>query len=209
MFNLFLIFQRIISPIGEAKHLNFYTADNFTQYLRETEYCIVFFGSAFTNYDFANFAISQYKHKISFARASLDIGKKYGCQNSRCILPFKNQKLLKSEYPPFNPIGFSKWVNEIASLPIIHIGDPGTLEKLFETPGSHVFGIEFPTRPNWLDEGRPFYNVNLEVIRYFNLNLNSGLYIYRSADRQIIPASNNYKSYLRSPLVDYRIDAWN
>ena len=206
MFNLFLIIERIISPIGEANHLNFYTADNFSQYLSQTDRCVVFFGSPGTHFDFANFAIYQFKNTISFIRAASELGKRYGCKNSKCILPFKKGKLIKTEDPPNKPIGFSKWVAGLALPPIVEIRTPEALIKLFETPGSHIFGIEFPSRPDWLDDGKVFYNVNLAVIQYLELNLNPGLYIYRAADRQIIPASKNYKNYLKSPLVDFRVE---
>lgn len=200
----FILSERVIAPIGEANHLEYLTPANFTQYLKKTDKCVIFFGSRITQFDFANFAISKFHKKVSFARAEKNLGIKYGCKTEKCILPFQNAQLLKANVAPKNPIDFANWIVDLISPPIITVDQPETIRKMFETPGSHVFGVKQLSRPEWLDKGKPFYNVDNQILQYLNLNLSSGIYVYRSADRQIVPVTQKYQNYIHSPLVDFR-----
>jgi hypothetical protein len=90
---------------------------------------------------------------------------------------------------------------------IVRITHSDHLALLLNSPGSFIFGVDLPHRPANLNRTSPFYSVSAMLFSSLGLAVTSGLYVYRSADRQLVPADpSEVGRLLRSPLSDLSLD---
>jgi hypothetical protein len=79
---------------------------------------------------------------------------------------------------------------------------PDELREIFDTPGVYFIGVNVYDRPADIPSEYPFYSVPIGFFSYFDLKVVPGVYVYRSADRNLIKASRKPAIYLRSAIVD-------
>lgn len=206
IFIVFLLFERIKKPIGEANYLPRLTGINLTQLISKNSICVVIYTNHFyTRFDFINFAVTKFSSHIKFAIASLNesIAPKISIHNY-VIVPYRNGQKLETVSAPKTAIAFANWCEKITRPLIFRINHIDQLRRVLAEPGTVFFGVDMISRPNYIkDNNIPFYSINQTYFKYLGISVNAGLYVYRSSDRQLIKTGENYKKFLKSPLVDF------
>lgn len=209
---LFLLFERIKKPIGEANYLPRISGINLTQLISKNSFCIIIYTSNLNaRFDFINFAIAKYGSHIKFAIASMNesIAPKLllnGEKTSFAIVPYKNGQKIETIAAPKTAIAFANWCEKITRPSNLRINHIDQLRRIFLEPGVALFGVNMISRPDYVkDNNIPFYLINQTYFKYLGISISSGLYIYRSSDRQLIKTGDNYKKFTKSPLFDFSL----
>ena len=200
---LFFLQERIRSPIGESTHIPFVTSSNITGFLNRYPLSVIFFHDLNVRFDFANFGIYKFSQKIAFARASNNetIG---NCKEQLCVVPFRGTRRIKLQNPPEIAIEFAKWCKRVSKMnEVVVVKTPEDLKEAFQQDGNCLFGVNMKAKPEFIkNNDLQFYLVQDTMFDYFNIKVDSGLYLYRYVDRQLIKTDKNYLKYLKSPLTD-------
>lgn len=208
IFTLFLLFERIKKPIGEANYLPRLSGINLTQLISKNSFCVIIYTDNYnTRFDFINFAITKFSSHIKFAIASLNesIAPKIINNKSKFIIvPYKNGQKVEMIPAPKTAISFANWCEKLTRSPVFRINHIDQLRRILGEPGTVFFGIDMISKPTYVkDNNIPFYSINQTYFKYLGITVTAGLYIYRSSDRQLIKAGENYKKFIKSPLADF------
>lgn len=211
MFLQFLLYfnlVRVLDPIGKISHLPYINHTNVTTFIHENEKAIgIFTENTFQRIDSANFPISYFED-IHFFTSTYETGLNFRCKTFPCLRAFKNGVLLDSSPDSFFPIDISLWCHQLFPSKEVYLSHPENLRQLFESHGVFVIGVNVKQRPTYLQPEQTFYRVRLEYFSYFGINISSGVYVYRSADRQLVKVSGNIKNYLKSSFIDLEIHSF-
>lgn len=205
MFLIFSLLIRIKKPIGESNYIPRVNETELNKFLLSHELSVVFFADAKTRFDFANYAIKRHTPYISFVVATKDSSKSHQCDDSICIRAYRKSKPIDTVSPPHTAIGFEKWCYYLTTPHDVTLTHPDQLREIFTQHGNFVFGVDIHTRPEHLKGDFTYYAVPAYFFSYFKINVTSGLYIYRSADRQLVKITGNLKNYLKIPVVDINL----
>lgn len=200
-----LLFERLQHPTGENSYLNYLQPDELANFLKDSKRSVVVFEDGRYILDFMNFGIYRYRDEINFTLANITNAEKYGCTQSPCIRAFNfDQQIVLSE-PEQSPIRFCSWLEQVKEPREYKIQYPEQLRSIFEKYETCVLGVDLNKRPKEIPEETPFYLINSGVFEHFKLHhkVNKGLYIYRHADRQLLPMKGNYEAMHKALLVDY------
>lgn len=214
LFHLFFICELIKKPIGEANYLPRLSLLNLTRYISNTPNCVVIYANSNTaRFDFINFAVTKYQPKIKFVIAPMsDLPlTKFNFKTIQetnnidfIIVPYKNGQKYDTIAAPRSPIEFAAWCDLLIRPLINKISYASNLRQIFDEHNTVFFGVNMVSRPDYLNDiNIPFYLVSNILFEYLNITVSDGLYIYRPADRQLIKTGENYKKFLKSPLVDF------
>ena len=208
LFLLFSLLERIKSPIGEANNLPRLTGINLTRFIAKNTRCIIIYSDPLTQFDFINFAVSKYRTQIYFAVASKNETIAPKCDSKFCIVPYinGNKCIMMNQAPKDSAIEFTNWCDKLLRPSTIAINHIDQLRRVFLEPGVSLLGVDMISKPNYIsekdDSSYPFYLVDHTLFQWLNISVSTGLYVYRSVDRQLIRAGENYKKFIKSPLVD-------
>lgn len=200
---VFALAERIRAPVGESTHLPVVSPSNITAFLARYPLAVVFFHARNYRFDYTNFGIYKYSGKIAFARAVQGAGTPY-CAREMCAVAYRGGKALRVQPPPENAIGFAKWCQRVSRMGEVAVIDtPEVLKEVFQQSGNSLFGVNMKTKPDFVrGDDMQFFLVSNSMFNYFDMKVDSGLYLYRSADRQLIKTDRNYMKYTKTVLVD-------
>lgn len=211
IFALFLLLERIKKPIGEANYLPRLTGINLTQLISKNSFCVIIYTNNFnTRFDFINFAITKFSSHIKFAIASLNESIAPRLLNHKnhnfVIVPYKNGQKVETVSAPKTAIEFANWCEKITRPSVLRINHIDQLRRILGEPGTVLFGVNMISKPVYIkDSNIPFYSINQTYFQYLGISVNTGLYVYRSSDRQLIKSGENYKKFIKSPLADFSL----
>lgn len=220
-----IISYRVTKQVGNIANLPVLSdADELSKWINSHPKSVVWFipkepskndfSDIFEQLKYANYAISKYKSKISFALSMKNL------INQSSLIPsdyieakaYNNGRDVTDSLFQLNSISFSLWCQdqffrkETKSL-IYH----EELREIFEGHKNAIIGVDGAPKPNHFPKNEIFYDCSSKIFKFFALNVTKGVYVYRPSDRQLVgPISGNIKSYIKSNLVDientYKID---
>jgi hypothetical protein len=199
MLSLFLfpvaLFERITNPIGPSKYIRRLTNRTLSAFVRENPLAVIFHAAPYDRLDFANFAIRKNSPSISFAVAP---------RSCKPIAAYRNGRRVQTAVAPTTPIGFALWCKALVLESLTIVLQAEVLRQVFNRSGIAFIGIDVKERSAEIPAEYPFYAVSSAVFRSFEFpfNVTSGLYAYRSSDRQFLKVTHKPREYLRSHLVD-------
>lgn len=163
---------------------------------------VVFFLNNSESIDFANFAMFRLNGTLSFVKSYSSISSNFDCNDFPCPVAFQNGRIVNTVKAPLAPVPFSTWCYELVINNNVHINTPEELRLLFNKHGSFVIGVDMKKRPTTMKDSEMFYIASSSCFVPFNLNVSAGIYVFRSADRQIVRVSGDYRKYTKTMIVD-------
>ncbi|KAH0790605.1 Thioredoxin family protein [Histomonas meleagridis] len=144
----------------------------------------------------------KYKNSIDFIIA--ENSTKKSKKGYPLIQAYKNGNVI-DQFDVFgSDIAFADWCRKLSysDKSVITIYHPEELRLIFENSSTVLFGIDLQSPPKEYQNDLKYYQVSSYLFSFFNLSVVSGLYVYRGIDRQLIQATKNYHSYLKTPIVN-------
>lgn len=168
----------------------------------------------FEQLNYANYAISKYKSKISFALSLKEFINQSKLIPSNYIeaKAYNNGKDITDSLFQPNPVSFSLWCqDQFLRTDLKKIIYHEELRGIFEGHKNAIIGVDGAPKPNHFPKNEIFYECQSNIFKLFNVNVTKGVYIYRPGDRQLVgPISGNIKNYMKSHIIDientYNID---
>ena len=204
MFSLFsfLSLFRLKGEFGFAANMRQISSDEIENFIKQKGLNVIFYAEKGTNLEFADFVNEKYNSSINFARTLPEnIQNKSICDSFPCVVAYKmGQKI--GDNAPLIPSAYMNWVVDLLSPPILELKHPEEVRNLLNKHGSFVIGVDTPEKPKAMKESETYYVVPSRLLKYFFINVSAGIYVYRSADRMLVKANNNFKSYMRTPIID-------
>jgi hypothetical protein len=163
----------------------------------------VIFTDKLSDYDFADFAVRRHVKEIDFSVATESEGIPYGCTSFPCVRAFRFGQMQTVALGRLTASAFSSWCYRLVNHSLIAVTESDHLALLLDEPGALVVGVDGAGRPASLDGNCPFYEVSSELFAALGVAVKRGVYVYRSADRQLLPiGSEPFDRLIRSPLAD-------
>ena len=209
MFFLFVLsYFRVPDELGYHNYLNRYDSSNITRLISREKPSIVIFSDDISKFEFTSLAIKRFKDDMAFASADETASKT--AQNTKfpSIECFKRGKRVSTFLGFSNAIAFERWCKEI------HDNETGKhilfeyedLRIVFEEHSTVLFGVNQLEPPKEYTNDIKFISVPSKVFSFYNISVQTGYYVYRGIDRQLIHVTNSYHSYVKTPLVDVELD---
>ena len=203
MISLFLIFYRIKGPVGESANIPTYSGELLNETIRTSPNTVVIFANPNVRIDFIDYGIKLYKDKITFIRAPESEGEPYGCGKPPCIIPFeKGKQIFDLGTGPISAASFTIWLKFVLTPGFIEITSHEHLRILLEGHESFLIGVDYTSRPGKLPPGIIFYLASSKLFSEFNITIKKGIYIYRPADRELLPFKGSLEKLLDTPIID-------
>ena len=192
---------RLKGEYGFAANVRTLSGEELARYKNQNSNNVVIFADKYTNIEFADYAIEKFNKSISIVRAPTSEGNSTDCEGFPCIQCFKNNKKVGPNAPLYLA-GLLQWFNDITHPPVIELKHPEDIRILFNKPGSFIIGVDTNARPKSMKDSEILYTVSSRILQYFDINAKQGIYVYRSADRMFVRTSGNFRSYMKTPIVD-------
>ncbi|KAH0784984.1 Thioredoxin family protein [Histomonas meleagridis] len=203
MLSLFLIFYRIKGPVGESANIPTYYGELLNETIRTSPRTVVIFANPNVRIDFADYGIKLYKDKITFIRAPDSEGEPYGCGKPPCIIPFeKGRQIVDLGSAPISAASFTIWLRFVLTSGRVEVTSHEHLRILFEGHEPILIGVDTSSRPRSIPDDVPLYFVSSELLAQFNVSAKKGVYIYRPADRELLPFKGAVEKLLDTPIVE-------
>lgn len=214
LFVISLLFYIIKKPIGEVSYLpKLENDEQLSSFIDSHKTCVIIFlaeNKTFSELDFANYAISEYKDKISFALAIPQLTKSLSYSGNHPVLMgyisgkpvYYNGDSSTVFFEPtvFNTISFCKYLLGGRTKKLT---SPEEIRRILEGHEVAVIGVDRAPKPKNFPKNEIFYETLAPIFRHFNINVSAGIYVFRPSDRQLIRVNNkNYKTYTKSYLTD-------
>lgn len=215
-----LVFSyRIRQPIGEAANLPILTTlDELKKWQEIHAISILFFMPKNSNPEislpdfiseqlrFATYAISKYRDHIGFAvicSPELSAQMNVAPFDTPEFKLYRHLKEVEDKPLSNSPILFKSWCEEILGIESRQLIHPEQLRVLFMGHKNAIIGINQAPKPPNFPKNEIFYEAPSALFKFFELNVSTGVYIYRPADRQLVgPIQGNVKSYSHSNIID-------
>ena len=160
----------------------------------------------FEDLKYANYAISKYKSKISFALSLKKLINQSNFIASDYIeaRAYKNGRDVTNSPFQLTSVSFTLWCQEqLLEIESKKIAYHEELRQIFEDHKNAVIGVDGAEKPKNFPKNEIFYECPAQLFKLFDINLTKGVYVYRPSDRQLVgPISGNVKSYMKSNIVD-------
>ena len=147
------------------------------------------------NSDFASFAISEPNPETN----------PY-CVAYPCASAYLNGRHVRSTISDLSPIDFQFWVTHTLSEPHFDIVHPEELRRLLKLPGNHFFAINIDKRPNWIPKDQVLFHVSEQHMNALNLRVQTGIYLFRSVDREFLELRSWDTSLFKTELFEIGVD---
>lgn len=184
---LVLLLYRVQDPIGEVFYVEKIDPSNLPTFVKQKGVNIVVFSDDLSKCSYMNFAISKFVD-YDFGVAPESAGGEYGCKDYPCVKPFRSGKEIeKISVAPRTAGTFTLWCETLANPTLVTIKNAEYLRVVLEMPGSCVFGVDISKRPPKLDKDQAFYYAPKKVFADLGVDVEKGIYVYRQADRQLVP----------------------
>ena len=202
MFIISLLLNRINVPIGESNTLSFLTTEEeLDNFLLIKNYSFIIFSDFRYVLDSLNFGIYKYKNLISFSYATFNLSNKYGCLKSPCFVPFKGNNEIKTDPVIPQTSTFAFWLKRLISSNIIEISNVEEIRFIISQNSYSIFLIDLEEIPKFLPKDYKIYLVKKNLFKQYGINLDSGCYIYRPIDRQILLFNQTFENTIKTNLI--------
>jgi hypothetical protein len=96
-----------------------------------------------------------------------------------------------------------QFLHHLLNSTLIHVNSADHLRILLDTLDAVVFGVDVGERPAKLNPDYTFYSVPSHLFATLNIPVKTGLYVYRSIDRKLIPVTKNeFEKHMTTQLID-------
>ena len=188
---LFLIKYRVTEPIGEIFYTKKLDEADLSSFVKQKGVNIVVFADDLSKCAYMNFAVSKFSD-YEFGVASESLGESFGCTEYPCVRPFRSGKEIeKISIAPRTAGTFTLWCETLANPTMVAIKNAEYLRVVLDMPGSCVFGVDISKRPWKLDKDQAFYYAPKKVFADLGVSVEKGIYVYRQADRQLLPVTGD------------------
>lgn len=202
---LFLLSFRIKAPIGESANTPYYEGKSLIDKLKKSKRSVVFFIENGARLTYADFAIRKFKKEIDFIRSSASDGENFNCTSYPCAVAFEKGKKMPMGFGPYQPVQFLTWTESVLTPGFMKIRTPELLRALFEEMSSFIIGVDISERPKDFSKEQQIVSVSSDLLKFFNISVKKGIYLYRPADRELIDIKHMKKaSDFESPISDMR-----
>lgn len=200
---LFSLLLRIKTAIGEIPNIPFLGGDLLQSALRSSPHSVVFFLENRSKIDFAEYGIRKFKDRISFFRALSDDAKAYDCPVFPCAVPFQKGKVIETNMAPLQPASFAKWLEAVLTPGYINVSSHEQLRNYLENHQPMIFAVGASGRPSGVPKEYAVHVVSAELFAEFGVDVKKGVYLYRPADRELIPFKGSVDKQLsETPITD-------
>lgn len=177
-----------------------------TQKLEQSPKSIVFVSDDEELIKFAYPAIEKYKDQVQFLLTSPDQVPSSFYTTNPSIIPFEFTKPLKIDSPPLDSASFSYWVERIIDPTHYNIALPIQLIKILDGSIPALFEInKCDTETKKVENGLTIFKTTSSLFQKFNIKVNTGLYVYRPQDRQLIPYNGSFALQSFSRLTHFSL----
>jgi protein disulfide-isomerase A1 len=187
---------RIKGRIGEMNNLILLFGKPLQDLIKKSAKCIVIFLEEDSDTDFLNFGIKKYKSEFVFIRALSHEAEPYNCISLPCVVAFANGKRIETPPLVHRAAEFVFWLRDLATAPNVKVEVAEELRLLLSGSEVTVFGVDMDAKPRNAPPDLPFYLVNASTFGELNVTVEKGLYIWRPADRELIPFAKGWKDLL-------------
>lgn len=196
-----LAYYQVRGLIGFGNTIPYINQNEYQDFIKKSGTKAIIFAEKDEDLDFIEQGYKSFKDYIEFRRASPSLAKEGQCISFPCVIGYKNSNEV-AETGPIQPILFYDWAQNLSHPAIIELFHPELLRRIFNQPGAAIIGVDIRSRPDYLSPNENFYVTTSENFAVFDIKVSSGVYIYRSADHTILRADKNYKSYLKTSIVN-------
>ncbi|OHT01953.1 hypothetical protein TRFO_31089 [Tritrichomonas foetus] len=210
MFLLFVLsFFRVPQELGHIYYTNKYDETNVTDFLKDNKPCVLIFAqNNISSFEYTNLALKRFAKHIKFAVGTDSAAKVLNIPKIPSIHLFVNGAPTSNFTGFSNSIAFSRWCQEIhqnaTNSHIVY--EYEDLRLILESRATVLLGVNSLKPPKEYKNDIRFIAVQSHAFSFFNISVQTGYYIYRGIDRQLIRTSGNYNSYAKTPLVDVEKD---
>ncbi|OHS92680.1 Thioredoxin family protein [Tritrichomonas foetus] len=199
---LFLLGIRIKAPVGESANLPYLNAKELASELKKNKNSIVFFVDQYTDLEFADYAIHEYKEEVKFIRADLSDGHQYNCKFSPCIVPFQKKNPSPVVPAPLQPAQFLLWVKNSLTPGFISVESAGHLHRLLTGHKPLVFSVDQKGRNKKIPANYTIYSTTADLFKTFNVTIEKGYYLFRPSDHELLPIKDgDFAKILAEPKI--------
>lgn len=200
---LFLLGIQLNIVTGEAAYLDNLDNASLTEFIGSKMPSVVVFEDRNYVIDFMNFGIKKFRNQIKFAKANLTYASEYKCVNNPCFVAFQDGKRILNYNGKTTDVDFTLWLNKVLTPHNYKIDfSSEQLIEIFLNGEDFLVGVDVDKRPSNVPDDLDFYQLSSDMMKKLRLNVTKGNYLFRSADRKLIPLNNNYEEVKDSKLTN-------
>jgi hypothetical protein len=188
----FLLAFRVPNRIGMTNFLpSLLNETALNEFLESQDYSVIIYADYLYDLPFMDFAIQRYRDTLRFAFAS-DGLRPSTCQYRPCFVAYQGTTPLPMEQPSPSVTLFTSWCERVFNPFAYNITSIVELHEVFGNPAPLLLGVDYESRPDNIPPNVPFFIVKKSILDFFELGVDSGLYVYRRKDRQLLPFKGNF-----------------
>ena len=173
---------------GISAYIPFVTGENLTSFI-STNKSVVFFTNDETSISYADFGIYKYKDVFKFARSTIADGEKYNFKQES-VAAFKDGKLIRIPYNGKLTGVCLRWLSFIDHEGNYWIRTPEELRQTMKRLPNTLFAVNLQKTPETFADEQIFH-VNSSLFEHFHIDVGTGIYLFRSCDKQLFQLDDN------------------
>lgn len=197
----FRIAKRELDPLPVV-HLN---ESDVPLFVKTQEKAVIFFGESFQPIKALKRTIEKYHYDVRFGFSPPTNESKGFCLTTPCASAFIGGRHIRSTVFDLHAIGFEFWVKTTFDGDTI-VSGPEQLRRVLQIPGSTVLAFDMEKRPAVVPKDVQVFMANSDDMKLMGIPVKKGVYVFRTADRELLPITRWDYSLLKSPLAEFGVD---
>ena len=148
--------------------------------------CVIVYSDSYKTMKPLKQTIDDNSDFVSFALADPNPQDNDYCIAYPCASAYLNGRHIRTTVSDLSPLDFQFWVTHTLSEPHFDIVHPEELRRLIKLPGNHFLAVDSEFRPKWVPNDQVLFHVQNKHMKKLNMETHSGIYLFRSVDRELI-----------------------
>ncbi|EAX97761.1 Thioredoxin family protein [Trichomonas vaginalis G3] len=201
MFGLLLAIR--VTTQNSSENLPNLVGSELENFVKAPGKSVVFFGIDYPqNIEYANYGIFKNKDSIRFCTAPANESEKFNVK-TKSVIAFENGEIINSPFKAETSGLFLRWLNFIKNSQNYQVKTSGELKGLFNMEINTIFGVGIQTIPKEYATQSVFL-VSPSLFKEIGLpDVESGLYLYRSCDRQLLQIKSSVEEISKCDVDSY------